>query len=82
MDIKCVCRKQSALGLILIFSAVTPTGCTTLLVGGAAAAGAGSVAYVMGDLESMEFTLHEVSVEATAETIGGNVGEQLGFHAV
>ena len=58
MDIKCVCRKQSATGLILIFSAVTLTGCTALLVGGAAA-GAGSVAYVMGDLETTE----EVSLE-------------------
>jgi len=38
--------------------------------------------YVLGNLETMEFTLREVSMEATAETIGGDVGEQLGFQMV
>ncbi|MHC4128335.1 MAG: DUF3568 family protein [Planctomycetota bacterium] len=59
MDSRCVGRKQLVAVLVLICSAVTLTGCTALLVGGAAAAGAGSVAYVRGDLETTE----EVSLE-------------------
>jgi hypothetical protein len=64
MDGRFVCRKQSVTVLLLVFGAVTLTGCTALLVGGAAAAGAGSVAYVKGDLEATEAVSLETAWQA------------------
>lgn len=43
--------KNSSLLAIALLGAVSATGCTTLMIAGAAGAGAATVAYVQGDLE-------------------------------
>ncbi len=55
----------------------------TLLVNPGTVAGIDAKAtYAMGDLETLKFTLHEVSVESSSETASGEPAEQLGFQTV
>ncbi len=55
----------------------------TLLVNPGTVAGIDAKAtYAMGDLETLRFTLHEVSVEPSSEIAGDNMGEQQGYQFV